>query len=111
MISKYNGNCFICGMATRAGKDLYDLDRKASYHSACEEAQENQPPGADQLALASKLGYRTAAEWDLLLLPPSANGDAAWWNRREASGYGSVSDVRTSDTIESITEVRGRQEY
>ena len=61
-------------------------------------------------AIADKLGYRTAAEWDVLLLPPSADGDPTWWDRRETPGHGAIRELRSSDTV-SITEVRGSQEY
>ena len=111
MISKYNGSCHICGMATKAGKDQYDLERKVSFHSSCEEFEENQPPSPEQHALADKLGFKSPADWDLLLLPASAYGDPAWWNRSTTRGRDEVRGVPTSDEIERITAVRGSQPY
>jgi hypothetical protein len=54
MISKFDGRCFICGKPTKAGKDMYDLDTRQSYHAEC---KENQPPGPEAYALAERLGF------------------------------------------------------
>ena len=111
MIAKWPGSCYICHKAITPGKDIYEPEYKRSSHAACHEAEESQPPSREQFELADVLGYRTSAEWDVLLLPAAANGDAAWWDRREARDGHELSSMFSSDTIETITGARGSQGY
>ena len=98
-------------MVIEKGKECgWNTETRRIYHYKCKEREESQPD-AEQHALADKLGYRTPADWDLLLLPASANGDPAWWNRSTTRGRDEVRGVPTSDEIERITAVRGSQPY
>lgn len=110
MISKYPGLCRYCKKPTLAEKDHYDLESKTGYHSQCQEDAENAPASKEQYELAERLGYKTEREWNVLLLPPEANGDPTFWDRSGASGRDEVRDVPSSDEI-SVNDVRGEQEY
>ena len=35
MISKYNSQCYLCGLPTKANVDEYDLDNRRSFHTKC----------------------------------------------------------------------------
>jgi len=108
MISKYNGICFYCKQPTKANVDEYELDSKKSFHVACKEQDEAQP-SPEQFTLADKLGYLSHRSWDLLLLPPAANSDPAWWDRSETSGRDTVRGVPSSDEVENIGPARGTE--
>jgi len=62
MIAKYGGICRYCGKAIKPGEDEYEPESKTSFHVQC---AENQPPSAEQIALAERLGYRHYS-WDEL---------------------------------------------
>ena len=54
MIAQYAANCRYCGRPIQAGRDEYDMDTKSSYHLEC---FENQPPSAEQRAIAAECSF------------------------------------------------------
>jgi len=60
VISRYSGKCYICGDATKAGVDQYDVANKRSYHQHCHDnvVHIEEPATADDAgSLADKLGF------------------------------------------------------
>ncbi len=61
MISKYDGTCFYCKDKTKAGKDSYDLQKKISFHEACQENVSALDEATGEIeggsALADRLGF------------------------------------------------------
>lgn len=123
MISKYNGVCSYCKLPTKAGQDQYELATKTSYHTICAEGAESGEPGQDAYALADRLDYkqytwdelqsRTVADGGSLRGLPDADrgADEQGTAGSEAPNRRAAGRLPSSDTIESITAVRGRQEY
>lgn len=56
MICKYNGTCSICGKPTKAGKDIYDLETKESYHEDCR-SRRDLFSASEAEELADQLGF------------------------------------------------------
>lgn len=57
MLAKYKSNCYICGTPIEPGVDFYDYDKKRSFHSRCQE-REDDTPDESRLALADRLGFK-----------------------------------------------------
>lgn len=57
MLAKYPGRCYICGTPIEAGVDHYDLTAKRSFHSRCQE-REDDKPDESQIQLADRLGFK-----------------------------------------------------
>lgn len=81
--AKFNGKCASCGKPTAAGSEIEYVEKKA-YHPGCEPQEGLSFSPDEAIALADRLGFRSYRDWDLLLLPPEANGDPAWWDRPAA---------------------------
>lgn len=106
--AKYNGFCAKCGKPTPKGSEI-DYQNKQAFHPACVKEEEGWLPDADQLALATKLGYRHVSWLDLLPLPLPAS-DELEWDGGLSRGRDSVRGLPSSDTC-SITDLRGSQDY
>lgn len=80
MISKFNGTCCYCNEPTKAGKDIYDLDMKKSYHQACKDEDEAQPD-PEQWDLADRLGFVNHPSVHLLISDEQARVWINWRNQ------------------------------